>query len=147
MSSGIEGTPIVIREELYTYLANKARDKDITIKKYANDLLTTILKRYAYLEKHFPSIKLEGIGSGVMILRDASKGKPVTVVVMVNRNGNEIKCMLHDSSSCEHVRYAIMCPDINQILMPEGLDSNDNAEDSHHKHNNNKRLLASITTI
>jgi hypothetical protein len=50
--------PVVIYEDLYNYTAEKAKEKGLTIKEYANSLITMSLKRYAYLEREFPKLKL-----------------------------------------------------------------------------------------
>jgi uncharacterized protein YnzC (UPF0291/DUF896 family) len=68
-------TPIVFQTELYNYLAKKAKEKDLTIKEYANRLLTMNLKRDAYLEKNYPNFKIVHISLSIVL----------TILVSLNR--------------------------------------------------------------
>jgi hypothetical protein len=146
MSTNVEGTPIVIRQTLYDYLANKAHSKDITIKKHANDLLLTVLKRYAFLERRYPKLKVDAVGSGFLMLQDHTNNKKVeTVVVKVTSNG-EVECLSHKGQMCDHVKYACMSPDINGILVPEDITESEGAED-HNERNTNKSMIARARLI
>ena len=146
MSTNPDGTPIVIRQSLYDYLANKADSKGITKKRFANDLLLSISKRYEFLERRFPNIKVDAVGSGFLMLQDYSNAKRVeTVAVRVEHNG-DIECLSHKGQTCDHVKYTCMSPDIDNILIPEDITESAAGEGSK-EHNNNKTLLAATKII
>jgi hypothetical protein len=115
-----EGTPVVIRQDLYDIISKQADEKDLSIRKYVFDLLLTVMKRYKHLERRYPTLKVVGIAGHSLIIKESKSGEVAKpVIVDIDPNGDNIKCTSDDSDTCEHVSFARMCPDLLKILVTD----------------------------
>jgi hypothetical protein len=119
-----EGTPIVIYQKLYEELSQNAKKRSMTIKKYATNLLESALKSYKYLDSKYPNISYKTTVGTTIILQDSTDKKNVKPIsVKAKKDSEGFVCETDSSENCEHVTFAMFCPDA--FLSLTNIENND----------------------
>src|SRR5262245_43577986 len=111
-----QGTPVVIKPELYSIVSKDADEKGISIRKYVNDLLLTVLKRYKYLRLKYPSLEVVSVVGPSIIIKE---GKDKTVLVNIMDDSGSVFCLNDKSDKCDHAAFARLTPEINKALLSD----------------------------
>jgi hypothetical protein len=83
----------------------------LTGKKYANDLLDTILMNYRYLEMKFPDLSYILTSGNLVILEDTKNDNKRSILIKARKDPVGFECDNDKSDNCEHIKYAMLCPD------------------------------------
>jgi hypothetical protein len=103
-----DGSPIVIYSRIYDELTQNAHERDFTGKKYANDLLDTILLNIRYLKMKFPNLSYSLTSGNFVILEDTKNDNKRAIIVKAKKDPVGFECENDKSENCEHVKYAML---------------------------------------
>ena len=102
---------------IYDELTQNAEKRGLTVKKYANDLMDTILMNYKYLKMKFPNLSYILTSGNLVILEDTKNDNKRSIIVKAKKDPVGFKCDMDDSEDCEHVKYTMLSPDAVLSLM------------------------------
>ena len=116
--------PVDVYRPLYNRVSKKANDRDVSIRRFVNELLKAVLNKYDFLEKAFPELELDVIGRKSLYIKDySSKKTDLTAEVKVGKSF-KLWCSLCNVDDCKHVHYSEIIPDIGHIVPSERISSN-----------------------
>jgi hypothetical protein len=115
--------PVDVYRIVYNKLSKRASDRDVSIRRFVNDLLKAVLNKYDFLEQAFPELELDVIGKKSLYIKDySSKKADVTAEVKIGKSV-KLYCSLCNADDCKHVHFSEIIPDIGHV-MPSGDSSN-----------------------
>ncbi|MGA7368187.1 MAG: hypothetical protein WBX01_03595 [Nitrososphaeraceae archaeon] len=115
--------PVDIYRLVYNKVSKKANERDVSIRKFVNDLLKAVLKKYDFLEQAFPELQLDVIGKKSLYIKDySSKKADVTAEVRVGKSF-KLWCSLCNADDCKHVHFSEIIPDIGHVMSSEYFNS------------------------
>ncbi|NOJ29576.1 MAG: hypothetical protein DA328_05345 [Nitrososphaeraceae archaeon] len=113
-----EIVPVDIYRSAYEEISKMSLKRNISIRKFVNDLLSAAINKYSFLEKGFPHLQLDGIGKHSLYIKDYSDKEEKTAEVMVQEEYHLV-CLLCKTNNCQHVHYSEVIPDIGHIILQE----------------------------
>jgi len=98
-----------IKKEKYLKLLEKSDSKNISIRKFMDDMVTREIENSEFLLKTAPALSLLIITEeSVMILDRSDKTKRIAEIIV--RDGRYV-CELDNSPDCKHIRFMLILPE------------------------------------
>ncbi len=110
--------PVDIYRPVYEEISRISIKRKTSIRKFVNDLLTSAINKYSFLEKGLPELQLDGVGLHSLYIKDYSDEKEKTAEVRIFQE-YKLVCLLCESSNCKHVHYSEIIPDVGHIILKE----------------------------
>jgi hypothetical protein len=114
-------TSVDIQNSTYKMLAAKAEERNLSTRKFINDLLYNLVKKADFIRKYCPDIYLDTVGNNSLYLKDyrpvlddSSIGLPKTAEILIK--DGRIFCSLDGSNDCVHIHFAYCLPEIAVLL-------------------------------
>lgn len=98
-----------IQRPLHAKITKKSQEKNMSIRKFVNEILNKEIENDEFLKRVVPAITLIQITENDILLRDKST-KSVKIIQITIRN-DMYWCDDHKSSNCQHIRYIMILPD------------------------------------
>ena len=103
----------ILNPDTYTWLNEKAEEKDTSFRKYVNNFLDLEREKEKFIEKYMPKIKKVKIHEGSLILEDKDLADSYVKIGLAN---GLIHCYKCDKEDCKHIIYTMTLPDIASLL-------------------------------
>ncbi len=98
-----------IKKEKYLKLLEKSDRKNISIRKFIDDMVTRDIENSEFLLRTAPALSLLTITEeSVMMLDKSNKTKRIAEISI--RNGRYV-CELDNSYDCKHIRFMLVLPE------------------------------------
>jgi len=101
---------IDVENQLYEKITKRAKEKNLSIHKFTNEILHQILTKDEFAKRVAPGLRLLEFESDSILVRDdlAKKTRLATISI---RNG-KLWCDLDEKNDCNHIHFVLMLPDI-----------------------------------
>lgn len=103
--------PVDLERPLHEKLKKSAETKNISLRKYVNELLVMNLEKEEFMSKYAPMIQYISAQDNKIILKDNKKNQ-FTEVFKKNSN---LYCTLDESTDCIHIHYVLALPELGKI--------------------------------
>jgi len=102
--------PVDIDKIIYKQISKKAEKKNKSIRKFVNELLELSLSKDEFVQRIAPRLSPIELQPDSILLRDDSLKKTRFAQIVIRNE--KLWCDLDDTHDCEHVRYALMLPEL-----------------------------------
>ena len=103
------GKTIELPVELYNRYQEKAEKRGIPVKIFVNDFLMMNLEKEDLLRKISPTLSFIGIDDNRILIRDKNR------IADIYLKNHSLVCDLDKKTDCDHVRFALACPELGKL--------------------------------
>jgi len=98
-----------IQRPLHAKIVKKSQEKNISIRKFVNEILNKEIENDIFLKRILPALSLIQITENDILLRDESS-KTVKIIQITLQN-DMYWCDKDHSNNCQHIRYVMILPE------------------------------------
>jgi hypothetical protein len=119
--SSADITTVDFANSIYQKLTKLAQKNAMSTRKYANDLVMWNVQKYEMLERIYPFLNKEHVGSKSVFISDhriQDKTVEVRLEYFEEMSSDKrviLKCLHCDKTDCEHVMFSLMLPEIGHL--------------------------------
>ena len=99
-----------IERSLHEKLSQSAESKNISLRKFVNEILRMSIEKNEFVHRIAPRLSPIELQPDSILLRDDSSKKTRFAQIVIRNE--KLWCDLDDTHDCEHVRYALMLPEL-----------------------------------
>ncbi len=97
--------------DLYYKISDIAKKRDISLRKYVNDVIADVVQRDEFVSLIWPYLKIVALDERSMFIKDQKSNHVAEVVILKNEEDNQynfrMQCLQDESDTCVHVAYAL----------------------------------------
>jgi len=97
-----------IERKLHEKLVKEAKDNDVSLRKYVNELLLAEMQKNELLAKHIPKIEKISVDDDRVILKDNIKNRIAEIIIQKG----ELLCQLCNQKDCVHIGFVFSLPEL-----------------------------------
>jgi predicted DNA-binding ribbon-helix-helix protein len=96
--------------DLYYKISEIAKKRDISLRKYVNDVIADVIQRDEFVSRIWPFLKIVALDERSMFIKDQKTNHVAEVVIRTQENNQDkfiMQCLPDESDTCVHVAYAL----------------------------------------